>query len=312
MILNRNLELFIKVAECSSITKVAKTYYITQPAVSNALSKLENELGIKLFFRDKRNGLILTDIGKQILTYAKQMEDIDNRIYQAACKEKNMLGGRVRIAVLTFLVSTILSKALKEYRQLYPGIDIEIKEGTPNDIFTMIKEHSADFAISCSPFGKFPATTLIHDCIMAMYPPSSKVENAVTLNNPPDTLIINKPAYETILDHITSKTAVKFEKIILVQNAETAIHMVEDGIGIGIISKYTLEALAPNYPKYPVIPEITFDIGLFANDLNDLTPAAVEFLRIINRLNSTQQKMILLQNPKGKQTIEGQRKSKTI
>lgn len=284
MILNRNLELFIKVAECGSLTKTAKTYYITQPAVSNALSKLENELGVKLFIRDKRNGLILTDIGKQILTYAKQMEDIDNRICQAAYKEKHMLGGRVRIAVLTSLVSTILSKALKEYRSLYPGIDIEIKEGTPNDIFAMIEEHSADFAISCSPFGKFHASVLVHDCIMAIYPPGIQGKNTVALDNPPDTLIINRPAYETILDHITSKDIVKFEKIISVQNAETALRMVEDGVGIGIISKYTLETLAPGYPKCPVVPEITFDIGLFANDLNDLTPAAAEFLRIIERL----------------------------
>ena len=62
------------------------------------------------------------------------MEDIDNRICQSAYKEKNMMGGRVRIAVLTSLVATILSKALKEYRSLYPEIEIEIKEGTPNDI----------------------------------------------------------------------------------------------------------------------------------------------------------------------------------
>ena len=281
--LNRNLELFIKVAEYGSITKVAKAFYITQPAVSNAISKLENELGIKLFFRDKRNGLMLTDVGKQILTYAKQMEDIDNRIYQSAYKEKNLLGGRVRIAVLTSLVSTILSKALKEYRMLYPEIDIEIKEGTPNDIFTMIEDHSADFAVSCSPFGKFQSITLVHDCIMAIFPRNNKEKNTVTLSNPPDTLIINKPAYETILDHITQRDSVKFDKVILVQNAETAINMVADEIGVGIISKYTLNTLAPNYPKYSVIPKISFDIGLFANDLKDLTPAAFEFVRIIQK-----------------------------
>lgn len=62
------------------------------------------------------------------------MEDIDNRIYQCALKEKNMVGGRVRIAVLTSLVSTILAKALKKYRCLYPDIRIEIKEGTPNEV----------------------------------------------------------------------------------------------------------------------------------------------------------------------------------
>lgn len=283
MILNRNLELFIKVAEYGSITKVAKTFYITQPAVSNALAKLEDELGIKLFFRDKRNGLILTDVGKQILTYAKQMEDINNRIYQSACKAKNLLGGRVRIAVLTSLVSTILSKALKEFRLSYPGIDVEIKEGTPDEIFAMIEDHSADFAVSCSPFGKFDAVPLVHDRMMAMYPPGSKEKNTVELGNPPEMLIINRPAYETILEHITPKNKVKFDRMILVQNAETAIHMAADGVGVGIISEYTLDTLAPGVPKYSVRPEISFDIGLFANDMNDLTPAAAEFVRIIRK-----------------------------
>lgn len=195
-----------------------------------------------------------------------------------------MLGGRVRIAVLTSLVSTILSKALKEYRLLYPEIDVEIKEGTPGDIFKMIGEHSADFAVSCAPFGKFQAIPLVHDRIMAIFPPSSKGNNTVTLMNPPDTLILNRPAYETILDHIAQKNFVRLDKVILVQNAETAIRMVADEIGVGIISEYTLDTLAPGYPKYPVIPEITFDIGIFANDLEDLAPAASEFVRIIKNI----------------------------
>ena len=65
MMLNRNLEIFLRVAEYGSITRAAKTLYITQPAASNAISKLEAELNVKLFFRDKRNGLILTDVGQK-------------------------------------------------------------------------------------------------------------------------------------------------------------------------------------------------------------------------------------------------------
>lgn len=279
--LNRNLELFIKVAEYGSVTKVAKAFYITQPAVSNALSKLEQELGVKLFFRDKRNGLILTDVGKRILAYAKRMEDLDNRIDQSAREEKNLMGGRVRVAVLTSLVSTILSTALREYRLHYPGIDIEIKEGGPKDIFAMIEERSADFAVSCAPFGKFQAVPLVHDRMMAMFPPSGRRKGPVSLTDPPDLLVINRPAYETILDHVTEKTAVRLDRVILVQNAETAVHLVMDEIGVGILSEYTLNTLAPGYPAYPVLPRIAFDVGLFANDLDDLTPAAAELVRII-------------------------------
>ena len=282
MMLNRNLELFIRVAEYGSITKVAKAFYITQPAVSNAIAKLEDGLGVELFFRDRRNGLVLTDVGKQVLIFAKQMEDADNRICQCVSQAKHMIGGRVRIAVLTSLVSAILSKALREYRALYPGIDIEIREGTPNDIFAMVEEYGADFAISCAPFGRFDALALVHDRMMAMFPPGSPA-GTVALDSPPELLIINRPAYETIVEHTAPEKSIKFDKIIVVENAETAIQMVRDGVGAGILSEYTMKTLAPDAPCHPVTPQITFDIGLFANDLRRLPPAAAELVRIIRR-----------------------------
>lgn len=71
------------------------------------------------------------------------------------------------------------------------------------------------------------------------------------LNNPPDTLIINKPAYETILEHISSQNQVKFDKVIQVQNGETAIRMAEEGIGIGILSEYTLETFGAGGAQIP-------------------------------------------------------------
>lgn len=277
--MNRNLEIFIKVAECGSITRVAKMLYITQPAVSNAISKLETELNVKLFFRDKRNGLLLTDVGQKILLLAKQIEDLDNRMAQTAYLENHFVEGRLRIAALTSLVSTILSKALKEYRTAFPGVTVEIREGSPNDIFRMVEEHTVDFAISCSPFGKFDSIILYRDRMAAMLPKEYPDVPEVDLTAPPNLLIINKPAYETILDHV--KQPLPVEKFLQVQTAETAINMVLDGIGIGILSEYTMDTLVAGFKKYPVNPEITFDIGIFANDLDDLTPAALEFVRLI-------------------------------
>lgn len=281
MIMNRNLEIFIKVAESGSITRTAKAMYITQPAVSNAISKLETELNVKLFFRDKRNGLILTDVGHKILLLAKQMEDLDNRIMQTAYKEHHFIEGRLRIASLTSLVSTILSKVLKQYRTYFPGVSLEIKEGTPNDIFRMVEEHDVDFAISCSPFGKFDSIPLIHDKMAAMVPKELSGLTVIDLKNPADLLIINKPAYETIAGHI--RQSLPAETFLLVETAETAINMVMDGIGIGILSEYTMDTLVPEYPKYPLASEITFDIGIFANNMEDLTPAAQEFVHMIRR-----------------------------
>ncbi len=157
---------------------------------------------LKLFFRDKRNGLILTDVGQKILLLAKQIEDLDNRIAQTAYRENHFVEGRLRIAALTSLVSTILSKALKAYRAAFPGVTVEIKEGSPNDIFRMVEEHSVDFAVSCSPFGKFDSIVLRRDRMAAMLPKEYPGVSEVDLTAPPDLLIINKSAYETILDYV--------------------------------------------------------------------------------------------------------------
>lgn len=284
MMMNRGLEVFLRVAECGSVTRAAKTLYITQPAVSNAIAKLEAELQVKLFFRDKRNGLLLTDAGRRILLLAKQMEDLDNRIAQTAYRENHFVEGRLRIAALTSLVSTILSKALKAYRTAFPGVRVELREGSPNDIFRMVEEHDVDFAVSCSPFGKFDSIPLRRDRMAALLPGESHSVSEIDLNDPPDLLIINKPAYETILDHI--RQPLPATRFLQVQTAETAINMVRDGIGIGILSEYTMETLAAGHAKYPVKPEITFEIGLFANDLNDLTPAAAQFVQIITHEQS--------------------------
>ena len=284
MMYSRNLEIFIKAAEYGSLTKAAKILYISQPAVSNALSKLEEELGVKLFFRDKRNGMILTGAGEKILSLAKQMEDIDNRISQVAYKEQHFMGGRLRIASLASLTSTIISKTLKQYQTLFPDVLVEIREGTPKDLIRMVEDHEVDFAVSCAPFWKFDSFSLVHDHMVALLP-DGQTAAEINLNADAGTLIINRPAYETILEYLPRRNSFRSNKVLLVQNPEAAIHMVHDGIGIGIVSEYTLRSLMWEAAFCPVSPDISFDIGIFAHDLQDLTPAAAEFVKIMLRLH---------------------------
>ena len=83
IMLNNNLHIFITAAQTGSLTEAAKKLYVSQPAISQAIKKLE-ELDVKLFIRSKRSSLILTDFGKEILVLANQMYDLENRLYQSA------------------------------------------------------------------------------------------------------------------------------------------------------------------------------------------------------------------------------------
>ncbi|MCF1675282.1 MAG: LysR family transcriptional regulator substrate-binding protein [Tetragenococcus koreensis] len=183
------------------------------------------------------------------------------------------------------MTSTLFSKAFKKFRELYPKVNIDLKEGSPNEVFKMVNERTVDFGLSSSPFKQLDSMTLIHDHIIAVSSKGHIEKNIIDLSIPPDTLVINKPAYETIMDKIPAKKSLNNDQILLVQNAETAIEMVNDDIGIGIISNYTIDTLGKSFFKYPIDPKISLEVGLFSNDLNDLTPIASEFVRLIKEEN---------------------------
>ena len=70
VMISHSLRIFLKVAENNSVTVTANELFISQPAISKAIKILEQRLNIKLFHRDKRRGLILTDAGEKILLLA--------------------------------------------------------------------------------------------------------------------------------------------------------------------------------------------------------------------------------------------------
>lgn len=68
----RSLEIFVKVAECGKMSEVARNMYITQSSVSQAISEIEKEYGVKLFDRISKK-LYLTEAGKKLLGYGRHL-----------------------------------------------------------------------------------------------------------------------------------------------------------------------------------------------------------------------------------------------
>ena len=112
-----NLKIFVNVADAANITRAAEALHITQPAVSKAVKNLEEDLGVALFYRDKRNGLTLTDTGERILGFARKMMLMEEKIYQTAYMSKNMLEGTLKIATLPYGSIFFLVKALSRFQK---------------------------------------------------------------------------------------------------------------------------------------------------------------------------------------------------
>ena len=271
-----SLRIFLSVAERGSITKTANELFISQPAVSKTIKSLEQKLSLKLFHRDKRHGLILTDAGEKILLLARQMEQLEERMYRTSFLEKNLLGGKLRIASVPIATTLILSKALRLYREKYPAVTVEIKEGTPADIQKLLESYSADFAITYSPFGNFDAEILLYDEMVAI----GSEKNFVELRDGIENLIFCRAGFELVRKLFN----VDAEKNLVVQNAETAVKLVEHGNGVGVISNLVLSTTGGRVKICPVVPSIKTQLGLAAHNLNDLSPIAAEFVKIVKEV----------------------------
>ncbi|MBQ9327237.1 MAG: LysR family transcriptional regulator [Solobacterium sp.] len=277
IMINNNLRIFIQVAEKGSFTLVANERFISQPAVSRAIKALEDELNVKLFYRDKRNGLILTDAGNNILHLAIQMEDLENRIYQTAYRDNHFLGGKARIASLPILTSVILSKAFSRFHNQYPDVTIELVEGSSQEIRKAVEDHQVDFGLTCTPFGDLDFISVFNDRILSVEPSSVSTNQSYPLLNTTNRYIMCEAVYETLMEKLKSQK-INLENSFVVQQAETVINLVNQGNGVGVISELVLNATPNNLVRHEVIPPVELEIGLVANDLNDLTPVASKLL----------------------------------
>ena len=284
--LDHRLQLFIKVAETGSITDTANELFVSQPAVSKQIKSLEDELNVKLFHRDKRSGLILTDIGEKILSLAKQAAYIDNRMYQAAFRENNFIGGKLKIASLPILSTTLLAQALPIFREKYPHVKVEITEGSPLEVQQLVREHSVDFGLSCSPFEELDHSILIHDSLIGLFPADTEnVPEQIDLNDGTDNLIFCCAGAETVLKDLYSKHNISFANALIFQSEETVMNMVQNKNGIGILSWFTMKAVPNPLKMCKVIPHTTFEIGVEAVSLSDLTPVAERFYSILKQVS---------------------------
>ena len=278
--LNRNLKLFLAVVEHGGITEAANKLYISQPAVSQAVKSLETHLKVKLFHRDRRNGLILTDVGEKIRTIALEMEHLEDQLYQTAFRENNFLGGRLRIGSLPILTAMLLPDALYRFRTKYPYVTVELVEGTPSELRKMVEIHSVDFALSCSPFGKLDHETLLLDKMVGILPEGDSLD-VLDLRKYTDHLILVRAGSETSSEELMGRHRLDFSRSILTTSGDAAIRLVQGGNGRGMVSEFTLKTFAPDMPFIPVIPEIHIEIGIQSIDMKDLTPVAREFIRIL-------------------------------
>jgi len=277
-----NLKIFINVADAGNLTRAAEAMHISQPAVSKAIKSIEEDLGVALFYRDKKNGISLTDTGDRILDYARQMMLTEEKIYQTAYLSKNLLEGTLRIASLPSGVTFFLAEALVEFQRRHPQVNVEILEGSTNEVNRMVAGHAAEFGVSIVPARDFQSKALMEDHIVAISKEPLDMPY-IDLALMRQRFFVCRAALESIMPVLEQKR-INGRQNFKVSTAQTVRRLVECGLGIGLQAESLLRDESSHLYKYPVKPLVRTDLVLIANSFDELSPAARAFVNTMGSL----------------------------
>ena len=137
------LEHFVAVVEEHSFTRAAERVFRTQGAVSVAIRKLEEEVGIPLMVRDSHEHT-LTEAGQALLAYARRMIELRDKLNNSMADFRTLSAGRVSIAAHESAAEYLLPAPLAEFFVQHPNIRLEARLCDGHEIAHLVAEHEVD------------------------------------------------------------------------------------------------------------------------------------------------------------------------
>jgi DNA-binding transcriptional LysR family regulator len=139
------LETFLAVAQTGSFSGAAKVVHRTQPAVSQVVRKLEEELGEPLFDRSSRDGR-LTDAGKVLQEYAQKMLNL-RREARASLEELRQFQRGTLVLAANEFTSLYLLRVLEEFRRFSPMIKVAVQRALASGIAAQVADHTVELGV---------------------------------------------------------------------------------------------------------------------------------------------------------------------
>lgn len=288
--MNVDLELyrvFYVVAKNKHMTKASEELHISQPAISQSIKKLEEQLGGILFLRSNK-GMQLTEEGKMVYEYVKGALTLINNAENEFTSFKTLSKGEIKIGCSTTLTKLILIDVLKKFHKEYPNININITNDLTSNLIKKLKIGKLDFVIFNESNVK--ENSLYLEKIKELkqgfiYNPEfykDDVTNFEDLNNLPLILQKGESNSRKLLDHIALKNNVKLIPKMEVVSQELITEFTNIGLGVGFSIIDLARRNYKNLKELKInkkIPDI--NIYLATNNSLSLTFASKKFIEYL-------------------------------
>lgn len=243
----RELNIFLSVCELGSMSEAARHLYMTQPAISQAISELEGEYNIKLFDRIGKK-LVLTHAGEILRDYGKKINLLLNEAENTLRDISDMKMGKLKLGASRTVGTYLLPQLIGEFLKIYKNIELPFYIDNTSEIVKMIHENEIDLGIVEGPIhsDNIEVKYFLDD---ELYLICSKDHNWAKKK------IINKDDLSLeniIIREVGSGTREVFENTLKAHNIEYNIKLelnsteaikraVEANLGVSVISKLAIK-----------------------------------------------------------------------
>ena len=297
----REFEYIITVSQVQSITLAAEKLFISQPALSQAIKRIESELGVQLFRRI--NGRMkLTDEGRLFVSAGirinKELRDMTNQMQDISALD----GGTLVLGIPHHLGAYIVPEGLAAYQKKYPKISVKLYEAAPSELEKMLSSGHVDLAIIPLPI-RNPSicyeTFIINKMVLAMNHTNELNQYGYQKPGNPDKMFFNlkkangasfilaehgqriRTASDTVLHHAQISFAEPYSSI----NVETIKRLVSANLGITLLPELYFVSdnsnSAVNYYYLEPEQDYPWTIVCAYHSNENLTKAAKTFINVL-------------------------------
>jgi DNA-binding transcriptional LysR family regulator len=236
----RQLEAFLHVTRVGRLGQAASELYITQPALTARIQRLERELGGELFVRSKR-GMRLSPAGRAFVPFAvraiESIEEGRSLVAGIAATRERVLALAAPPAVGTH----VLPQLLQRFAAGHPDVKLAVRSGHSEEILELVLREEVDLGLVRSiPHPDTTETTVYEDEMVLVAPKGHRlagVGSATVAELGRERLIVFDPSssYHQLTHTLLQSARVRPQTTLEVDNSEAAAKMVEHGLGVALL-----------------------------------------------------------------------------
>ena len=277
-------EIFDAVARQGSFNKAAQQLHLTPSAISHAIAVMEEELGVALFNRGK-TGVTMTSYGASLYPSIRAVLNSDEALKQSVARLNGLEKGKVKVAAFNSVCTCLLPGILKSFKAQYPQIEVEVYQGTYDDMKDWLRNGQTDIAfLSFGCREEFALTELFAEPLRCITPkgwpaPPDGIMTPELMNG--QDFVVQGDATDAEMRQYLKKHKISTERRCHVLDDLSNLAMVEAGMGISIMPEMLLKTCTSEVDIYPLSPAENRVVGITSQRPGAMAPAVEQMFHHI-------------------------------